>query len=329
MLFLHYKAAFLLILYINRNESSPMSVFNVRILGCGSAHPTLRHNPSAQLLTYQKHQMLIDCGEGTQQQIMRYGGNLARIDHIFISHLHGDHFLGVPGLLSTIALHNIEGAVTIHTFKDGAELLRKVIDYVCRDRSFALKFDIIDPSDPGIVYEDNNLVVTAFPLYHRVHCVGYRFDEKPKSRHIDRPACDFHEVPLYKFNEIKEGADFVKPDGTVVPNAWLTTDPSPSASYAYCSDTAFDPRVAEAVSGVDVLYHEATYGDEGEYKAAPRGHSTARQAGTVARLANARKLIIGHYSKTIKDESVLVGEAAEESGCPVIAAKEGMEIILD
>lgn len=306
-----------------------MSVFNVTILGCGSANPTLRHSTSAQLLTYQKHQMLIDCGEGTQTQIRRFGGSYSRIDHIFLSHLHGDHFLGVPGLLSTMALHNVEGTVTIHTFRDGAEILRPIIDFVCRDRSFTLKFDIIDPKNPGIVYEDNNLVVKAFPLYHRVNCVGYRFEEKPKRRHIDRAAVDFYGAPHYVLNDIKDGMDLVLPDGTVVPNERLTTDPSPSASYAYCSDTAFDPRVAEAVAGVDVLYHEATYGDEGEAKALPRGHSTARQAGKIAQLAGAKTLVIGHYSQTILDEAVLVGQAAEEFDGEVIAGNEGLKIILD
>lgn len=306
-----------------------MSVFNVKILGCGSASPTLRHNPSAQLLTYQKHQMLIDCGEGTQQQIRRFGGNFNRIDHIFLTHLHGDHFLGLPGLLSTLALHNIEGAVTVHTFKDGAEIIRQITDYVCRDRTFSLHFDIIDPKSTQTVYEDNNLIVTSFPLYHRVSCVGYRFDEKPKLRHIDRPACDFHGVPLYMFSAIKEGQDFVKPDGTVIPNGWLTTPASPSMSYAYCSDTVFDPRVAEAVAGVHTLYHEATYGDDAEYKAAPRGHSTARQAGAVAKLAGVKRLVIGHYSQAIRDEEVLVAEARDAFGGEVIAGNEGLEIILD
>ncbi len=305
-----------------------MSIFNVKILGCGSANPTLRHGMSAQLLTYQKHQMLIDCGEGTQLQLRRFGGNFARIDHIFVSHLHGDHFLGIPGLLSTMALHSIEGAVTIHTFKDGAEMLRRIIDYVCRDRSFALKFDIIDPKNPGIVYEDDNLTVKAFPLYHRVPCVGYRFDEKPKKRHIKRDAVDFYGLPHYMFNDIKDGMDIILPDGRVIPNEHLTTDPTPSMSYAYCSDTAFDMRVAEAVAGVDTIYHEATYRDADEYKAAPRGHCTARQAGMIAQAAGARRLVLGHYSSSIKNEAELAVQAAEEFKGEVIAGNEGLEIIL-
>lgn len=305
-----------------------MSIFNVKILGCGSANPTLRHGMSAQLLTYQKHQMLIDCGEGTQLQIRRFGGNFARIDHIFISHLHGDHFLGVPGLLSTMALHGVEGTVTIHTFKDGAEILRHIIDYVCRERTFNLRFDIIDPKNPGIVYEDDNLVVKSFPLYHRVPCVGYLFEEKTKRRHIKRDAVDFYGIPHYMFNDIKDGMNVILPDGREIENDILTTDPSPSMSYAYCSDTVYDERVAEYVKGVDTLYHEATYGDADDYKAAPRGHCTARQAGMIARKAGAKRLVIGHYSASIKDESLLVAQAAEEFEGEVIAANEGLEIVM-
>lgn len=305
-----------------------MSIFNVKILGCGSANPTRHHHLSAQLLTYQKHQFLIDCGEATQLQIRKYGGNFARIDHIFLSHLHGDHFLGVPGLLCTMALHNIEGTITIHTFKDGAEILRKIIDYVCRERSFTLKFDIIDPKNPGVVFEDDNLIVTAFPLYHRVPCVGYRFDEKPKKRHIKRDAVDFYGIPHYMFNDIKDGMDIVLPDGRIIENKILSTEPTPSMSYAYCSDTAFDMRVAEIIKGVDTVYHESTYGDDGEYKAAPRGHSTARQAGMIAEAAGARRLVLGHYSSSIEDESVLAVQAAEVFSGEVIAGNEGLEIVL-
>lgn len=283
---------------------------------------------SAQLLTYRKHQMLLDCGEGTQLQLRRFGGNFSRIDHIFISHLHGDHFLGVPGLLSTLALHGIEGTVTIHTFKDGAEILRSIIDYVCRDRTFNLKFDIIDYKNPGVVYEDEQLKVSAFPLYHRVPCVGYKFEEKEKSRHLKRDAADFYGIPHYLFNDIKEGMDIVLPDGRVIDNKYLTTDPTPSMSYAYCSDTVFDMRVAEYVSGVDTLYHESTYGDDCEYKAAPRGHSTSRQAAMIAQAAGVRRLVLGHYSASIKDESVLVAQAAEVFDGEIIAGNEGLEIVM-
>lgn len=305
-----------------------MSYFNVTILGCGSASPTVRHFPSAQALVYNHHVMLIDCGEGAQMQLRRYKIPFNRIDNVFLSHLHGDHILGLPGLLSTLSLHEVEGSVTVHTFADGAKELKRMIDFVGRERTFKLDFDIIDPAAPGVVYEDNNLKVTAFPLRHRVPCVGYRFDEKPKRRHIDGDAVRFYGVPYYLMDSLREGMDLVLPDGTVVPNERLTSDPTPSMSYAYCSDTVFDPSVAEAVRGVDVLYHEATYGDDAAAKAQPCGHSTARQAGMIARMAGVKTLVLGHFSQSVPDEADLARQAAEEFDGQVIVAHEGLKIDL-
>ena len=304
-----------------------MSYFSVTILGCGSATPTLRHNPSAQLLRYRQHSMLIDCGEGTQLQMRRFGCSFSKIPDVFLSHLHGDHFLGLPGLLSTMALHDIGGRVTIHTFAEGAELIDKVLSLVCRERSYQLDFNIIDPANPGIVYSDSQLEVEAFPLYHRVPCVGYIFREKPKKRHINGEAAKYFGVPHYAMESLRDGADLVLPDGRVIENSRLTTDPDPVMSYAYCSDTAFDPRVAEAVKGVHTIYHEATYGDDMAIKAKPRGHSTARQAARIAAMAEASRLIIGHYSKTVEDTSVLVQQATEVFPS-VTAANEGLVIEL-
>ena len=304
-----------------------MSYFSVTLLGCGSATPTLSHNPSAQLLRYRQHSMLIDCGEGTQLQMRRFGCSFSKITDVSLSHLHGDHFLGLPGLLSTMALHDIGGRVTIHTFAEGAELIDKVLSLVCRERSYQLDFNIIDPANPGIVYADSQLEVEAFPLYHRVPCVGYIFREKPKKRHINGEAAKYFGVPHYAMESLRDGADLVLPDGRVIENSRLTTDPDPVMSYAYCSDTAFDPRVAEAVKGVHTIYHEATYGDDMAIKAKPRGHSTARQAARIAAMAEASRLIIGHYSKTVEDTSVLVQQATEVFPS-VTAANEGLVIEL-
>jgi len=257
----------------------------------------------------------------------RMGLKFSRLTHIFISHLHGDDCFGLPGLLSTLALHQTGGTVTVHTFAEGAALIRNILDLVCRDRPYTLKFDIIDPKNPGIVYSDSQLEVEAFPLYHRVPCVGYIFREKPKKRHINGEAAKFYGVPHYAMESLREGADLELPDGRVIANSLLTKDPDRAMSYAYCSDTTYDPRVAEAVRGVDVLYHEATYGDNMEAKAKPRGHSTARQAARIAEMAGAGKLVIGHYSKTVENPAVLVAEASEEFK-NVIAANEGLVLNL-
>ena len=305
-----------------------MSYFNMTILGCGSATPTLRHFPSAQAVRYRNRVMLVDCGEGCQLQMRRFGLPFTKVTDIFISHLHGDHFLGRPGLLSTMALHDMQGGVTVHTFARGAEVLSRLMAVVCPERPYELKFNIIEPSNPGILFEDTNLVVSAFRLYHRVPCVGFRFDEKPKRRHIDADSARFFGVPHYMMDSLRDGADFTDAEGRVIANERLTKAPSPSLSYAYCSDTAFDLRVAEAVKGVDVLYHEATYGDERAVYAAPRGHSTAREAARIAAAAAASTLVLGHYSKTVTDESILVSEACQEFDGTVIAGREGLQIDL-
>lgn len=304
-----------------------MSNFNVTILGCGAATPTTRHMPTAQAVSYAGRIMLIDCAEGTQLQLRRFGLPFSRITDIFISHLHGDHFFGLPGLLSTMALHNVCGTVTVHTFADGARVLKTVMDLFCHDKNLDLQYNIIDPDAPGIIYDNKHFTVETFPLKHRVPCVGYIFREKPKLRHIDSESARFYGVPYYDMPLLREGHDWTRPDGTVVPNALLTRNANPSASYAYASDTAYSPAVAEAVRGVDVLYHEATYSEEHAYNAAPRGHSTARQAAQVASEAGVGRLVIGHFSKTVHDEKALAAEATDIFP-NVVAANEGMVIEL-
>lgn len=302
-----------------------MADFDVHILGCGSATPSLRHLPACQVVDFRNRLMMIDCGEGAQLSLRRQHLKFSRLTDIFISHLHGDHFLGLPGLLSTLALHQEGGSLTIHIAEDGARLLRSIMNVLCRETSFELKYDIFDPEKGGVLIDDKSLTVTAFPISHRVPCSGFRFDEKPKMRHIRGDMVKFHNVPVYKMNEIRAGADFVTPDGRIIPNAVLTSDANPNVSYAYCSDTMYDERIVEHVEGVDVLYHEATYGDDKDFKAAPRGHSTARQAAEIARKAGVGKLVIGHFSKSYTDEAPLV-EQARQIFPNTVAAYEGMVI---
>lgn len=301
-----------------------MADFKVNILGCGSATPSLRHMPSCQVVDHRDRLMMVDCGEGAQLAMRRMRLKYSRLNNIFISHLHGDHCLGLPGLLSTMALHDIEGTVTVHTFAEGAELFERIINFFCRERSYDLRFNIIKP-ERAVIYEDKSLSVETFPLYHRVPCVGYIFREKPKLRHINREMIDFYKVPVAMMHSIKEGADFVLPDGTVVANERLTTPAEPAYSYAYCSDTVYNPLVAEAVKGVDVVYHEATYTDGDAEKARQRGHSTAGEAAKIALEAGAKKLIIGHYSKSYADESGHIADACRIFP-DTIAANEGLTI---
>ena len=305
-----------------------MDKFDLHILGCGSATPSLRHLPSCQVVNYRQRLMMVDCGEGAQLSMRRQHLKFSRLTDIFISHLHGDHFLGLPGLLSTLALQQEGGTVTVHIAEDGARLLRNIMNVLCRETSFELKYNIFDPAVGGVLLDTHALTVTAFPLYHRVPCCGFRFDEKPKLRHIKGDMVKFHNVPVYRLADIKAGADFVAADGRIIPNSALTTPADPSVSYAYCSDTAFDERIVPSVRGVDVLYCEATYGDDQAHKAAPRGHSTARQAAELALKAGARRLIIGHFSKSYNDEAPLV-EQARRIFPHTVAATEGMVVNLN
>ncbi|MDE6429754.1 MAG: ribonuclease Z [Duncaniella sp.] len=305
-----------------------MAKFQVNILGCGSATPTARHQPSCQVVDFRDKLFMIDCGEGAQGQFRRMGLKFSRLNNIFISHLHGDHLFGLPGLLSTMALHEVTGSVTIHIFRDGARLMKEWMDFFNRNSPFEIIYDVIEEGERRVVYEDGGLTVETFPLYHRTPCNGYIFREKPKLRHLKGDAVKFHGIPVSQMKAIKEGADFVKPDGTVVPNAMLTTDADPSVSYAYCSDTMMDLRVAADIRGVDTVYHEATYDDSLSVQARERGHSTAREAGRIAREAGAKRLIIGHFSKRYNSEEILLREASEEFP-EVIVANEGLRIDLE
>lgn len=287
-----------------------MSNFVVHTLGCGSAKPNLRHQPSCTVVEHRGSLYMVDCGEGAQLAFMRQHLSFARLRHIFLTHLHGDHVLGVPGLISTMDLKNLGGELTIHTFEDGVKQLKSMIDYFCRDTSFKLHYNIIKPEEE-IVLDTKSLTVRTVPLNHRVPCVGYVFEEKPKQRHINPEMTSFHGVPVSLMKSIKEGADFVKPDGTVIPNKMLTTDADPSYSYAHISDTGYMPDLAAKIGPVDLLFHETTYLDDREADAKERGHSTARQAAMVARDAKAKKLLTGHYSSRYTDDSLFQKEASE------------------
>lgn len=285
-----------------------MTRLELNILGCGSATMTTRHQPSCQVLNVRDNLMMIDCGEGAQLAVRRSRLKLMRLNHIFISHLHGDHCFGLPGLVSTMALLKRSNSLTIHTFKDGVELFSRMLDYFCRERPFELRFNVID-THKRIIHEDDAVTVTTFPLLHRVPAVGFLIAEKPKLRHIIGEEVKRLGVPHYAMNTLRQGQDWVTPEGIVIPNDRLTTAADPAISYAYCSDTKFSRRVIKSVEGADWLYHEATYDDSMRIKAHKRYHSTALEAATVAREAGVRHLILGHYSKRYTDETVLLNEA--------------------
>ncbi len=303
-----------------------MAQFQLNILGCGSAIPTARHNPSSQIIDIRDNLFMIDCGEGSQLTMRKMRLKYARLNNIFISHLHGDHCLGLTGLLSSMALQEKSGTLTIHIFEEGADLFDQQLKFFCRDTPYEIKFNIIKP-ERATIFESNAITVETIPLFHRVPCVGFLFKEKPKLRHLKGDMVKFYEIPVKDIHGIKEGNDFITPQGVLVPNSHLTSNPSPSMSYAYCSDTAFNPQVAESIKGVNTIYHEATYTNEFISIAGKRGHSTSAQAAQIAKMAGAERLILGHFSKRYRDESGLLNEAKTIFDNTILA-NDGMRIDL-
>lgn len=285
-----------------------MARFTLNILGCGSAKPTAQHLPSCQVVDFRDKLYMIDCGEGAQHTFAQMRLRPSRLTHIFISHLHGDHFLGLPGLLSSMSLMDKEGEIVVHTFADGAKLIGELMDYIDRHRSYDLRFNIIKEGHE-VIYEDEALRVSTLPLKHSVPAVGFLFEEKAKPRHLLGDMAEYYGIPMWQRAAIKAGADFVKPDGTVIPNSHLTREADPPVRYAYCSDTMPSERLIPMIEGVDWLYHEATYDSSRADKARHYCHSTAAQAAEVARRAQVKNLIIGHYSARYDTPDLLLDEA--------------------
>lgn len=286
-----------------------MERFEINILGCGSATPTVQHNPSSQVVNLRDKLYMIDCGEGTQLQLRRQKLAFNRLNHIFISHLHGDHCFGLTGLISTFALLGRVGTIYIHAHADLEKVLRPQLDYFCRDIAFDVQIEPFDTTRSEVIFEDRSLTVTSVPLKHRVPCAGFRFDEHPKDAHLIPDMIKFYNIPLKKLQYIKKGGDFVTEDGTIIANSRLTKPAEAPKSYAYCSDTAYSEQIVPIIEGVDLLYHEATFANNEAKRAKETGHSTAAQAATIAQMANVKKLMLGHFSARYPDNSMLLNEA--------------------
>lgn len=288
-----------------------MEQFEVHILGCGSALPTMRHNSSSQIIRIGNELLMIDCGEGTQLQIRKSHQHFARINHVFISHLHGDHCFGLIGMISTFGLLGRKMPLHIYAHPMLRTLLTPQLEFFCKGMEYEVILHDINPDEQKVIFENKAITVETLPLNHRIPCCGFLISEKPKKRHIKPGMLDFYNIPTYARPKLREGEDYVTPDGEIIPNERLTTPPTRSRSYAYCSDTAPCPEIIEKIKGIDLLYHEATFADKEKGRAKETFHSTARQAATTAREAEVKKLIIGHFSSRYDDETQLLAEACE------------------
>lgn len=286
-----------------------MAEFNINILGCGSALPTTRHLATSQIVDLRDKLYMIDCGEGTQVQMRRMRVRFGRLAHIFISHLHGDHCFGLPGLISTLGMLGRTGELVVHGPKEVETYLRPVMDLFCRGMEFEVRFNPVDTRSHSLVMEDRSLSVYSIPLKHRIPTCGYLFAEKPKEAHIIREMTDFYQVPVRCMKDIKQGQDYVTPEGEVVPNSRLTRPAAPPKRYAFCSDTAYNRSIIPIIEGADLLYHEATFAECDLARTKETFHSTARQAAEIARDAHVKRLVIGHYSARYEDLSELHREA--------------------
>jgi len=301
--------------------------FELTILGCGSASPSSFRNHTAQVVQVQDRCFLIDCGEGTQVQIRKNKLRMQKIQHIFISHLHGDHYFGLPGLLSTFHLLGREKELHIYGPADLEKVLQKIFKASNTYLSFELHFHALNFIVSELLYEDKRVEVYSFPMRHSVATCGFLIKEKMKPRKINRKAVDSFYVPVYELNKIKDGADYIREDRTRIANSILTFDPDPAISYAYCSDTSYYPRMCEFIKGADLLYHEATFAKDMEKLAKQTKHSTAEQAAFIAKEASVKQLVIGHYSARYTDLDVLLNEAKSVFENTILA-HDGMKINL-
>jgi ribonuclease Z len=283
--------------------------FILTILGSSSALPTSDRFLTAQILNVDERFFLIDCGEGTQIQLRRCHIPFGKIKHIFISHLHGDHVFGLPGLISTFNLLGRLEDLHIYAHKSLKQILNQFLGQFYTKLGFNLIYHPLDEENFSIIYEDKTLEVYSFPLKHRISCNGFLFREKPKMKNLRKDVIELYKIPVRERVNIKNGADFKTEDGSLIPNERLTMNPPKSKSFAFLTDTSYLPSVASYIKEVDLLYHESTFLDEDTELALETGHSSATQAAQMATLANASKLVLGHFSTRYRDLNLFKTQA--------------------
>ncbi|WP_196885145.1 ribonuclease Z [Aureivirga sp. CE67] len=299
------------------------------ILGCHSATPKVESHPTSQILEIKNHLFLIDCGEGTQVQLRKYGVKFSKINHIFISHLHGDHFYGLVGLISTFSLLNRRTELHVYGPKGIKELITMQLKMSDSWTNYLLIFHELDSKESVLLFEDKKVEVYTIPLKHRIYANGFLFKEKTnEERKLNMTEIKKHrEIEICDYHNLKRGRDFKMENGDIIPNSELTLDPPKNLSYAFCSDTMYFPPVIPIIENVDLLYHESTFLKKDEEVAEKTKHSTAEQASLIAKEANVGQLILGHYSGRYKNLE-LFKEEAQDNFENVILAETGKVIEL-
>jgi ribonuclease Z len=283
--------------------------FIITILGSGAAIPLLSRYPTAHLVQVHNTMILLDCGEGTQMQLRKYVSKSLRIGHIFISHLHGDHFYGLIGLVNTFHLLGRQKELHIYGIPALKQILDLQLEQSWTTLAYPLIFHQINPDVPEIIMEDKHITVSTIPLNHRIPTCGFLVREKNPRRKIRKDFLDKVKVPHSEFERLRDGDSFVDANGQEFPNNEITEDPRPAKSYAYCTDTAFHEAMIPQIRGCDLLYHETTFAQDKREDARAKFHSTAVEAATIASLARVKKLMIGHYSARYQEVDVLLKEA--------------------
>lgn len=302
--------------------------FEITILGSSSATPTLDRHPSSQIVTIYDRHFLIDCGEGTQVQMRKYKVKFAKINHIFISHLHGDHILGLPGFLASLHLMNRTNDIHLYCH----EPLKEILEIQFKYSETYLRYNIIyhflrnDVSEQ--IYEDEKLTIETIILNHRIPCCGFVFKEKTALLSIRKDKMEAYQILPQDIPPIKRGNDYISPSGQRIANKELTYPPRIPESYAYCSDTKYDERIFPQLKGVKLLYHEATFMHDLLKRANETYHTTAKQAAILAKICKVQKLLIGHFSARYNDLNPLLEEARQEFKETYLAI-EGESFMLD
>jgi len=283
--------------------------FEVTILGSSSATPIYNRNPSAQALNINERLYLVDCAEGTQQQMLHFGIKASRIDHIFISHLHGDHYLGLVGLLSSMHLNGRTKSLSLFAPPPLKEIIDLQLKYSETELQYHIDYVDTHTDKPEIILDNQDITVETIPLDHRIPCTGFLFKQKKRNRKLIKEKIDELNIPIEYYTALKKGVDYIANDGTVYKNETLTTAPEEPKSYAYCSDTQYNERYFEQIKNVSLLYHESTFLHDMLERAQSTYHTTALQAAQVALKTGVERLLLGHFSARYKTLNEILEEA--------------------